>query len=195
MPKITLDNIINELQRACVDKKHNFHYFVFATISSKNQVNQRMVVLRFFNKKDAIIYIHTDFRSPKVEQININPNVSLLFYNSRQKLQLSIKAKAIVHHKNETSKWLWSKSSANSVKGYLGKMPPSVKCDCETNNLEEKYLKNIDSLKTVKYAYENFAVIACHITSIDALLLNRTGHKRKLFELENENWVESYLVP
>lgn len=193
LKNIQLNDIIKTLRRAVFDKKHPFHFPVLGTIN-KDFPALRNVVLRDFQELPPTLFFHTDYRSPKITEIQENNNVSFWFYNPKHRLQLRVKAKASIHSKNKIAKLFWHKCSANSIKNYAGKLPPSIKTAEYINNLPEQFSGNVEKLSDIPEAFENFALVSCEVLSIDALLLGRTKHIRKFFTFENGEWTEEYLV-
>ena len=88
-----LETEFEELNKAIKVAKHDYHTFTFATVDS-NKPQQRTVVLRSFDKRKNEIAFHSDCRSPKLNQIQLNCNVSALFYDKGRKVQLRIIGKA-----------------------------------------------------------------------------------------------------
>lgn len=76
--------IDSEISEAVSDYKNPFHLFCFANLSEESP-NIRTVVLRNFSMSKKIFEFHSDIRSPKINQLSINPNFSALFYNREKK--------------------------------------------------------------------------------------------------------------
>ena len=69
--------------------KHDYHSFVFSTVS-KNSPESRTVILRDFDEHKKAIWFHSDRRSKKILHLEENKNVSALFYDKSRKVQLRI---------------------------------------------------------------------------------------------------------
>ena len=88
-----------ELMRSNVDRKHPFRNCVLATVF-KEKVNQRTVIHRkFYHNNTSLIY--TDSRSKKVKQLEANPISSLLFYDTKKQLQVSVAGLISIHDNDE----------------------------------------------------------------------------------------------
>ena len=81
---LTLQEIDYLLSRGVKDRKSSFHYTMLSTINN-NFPESRTVILRNFNKDMFELNIHSDLRSGKINQIEINSNVSCLFYEMIKK--------------------------------------------------------------------------------------------------------------
>ncbi len=89
------EDIIRNLSRGVKDRKHDFHTPVFSNINNQNSIESRVVVLRDFDVENMILNFHTDFRSPKVEDLAKNENSLFVFYDYKLKVQLRIKTISI----------------------------------------------------------------------------------------------------
>ena len=70
-----------DMTSAVSDYKDPFHLLSLANLSDESP-HIRTVVLRDFSMSKKIFEFHSDIRSPKVEQLGVNPNFSALFYQS-----------------------------------------------------------------------------------------------------------------
>ena len=75
------EDIKRNLSRGVKDRKHDFHTPVFSNINNHNSIESRVVVLRDFDVENMILNFHTDFRSPKVEDLAKNENSLFVFYD------------------------------------------------------------------------------------------------------------------
>ena len=82
------EDIKRNLSRGVKDRKHDFHTPVFSNINNQNSIESRVVVLRDFDVENMILNFHTDFRSPKVEDLAKNENSLFVFYDYKLKVQL-----------------------------------------------------------------------------------------------------------
>ena len=84
-----------QLQRASVDKHHEWRRPILATNSLKSELNRwpeaRTVILRAVNLTQKELTFYTDSRSPKVAQIVANPHATLVFWSKRLNWQLRVK--------------------------------------------------------------------------------------------------------
>ena len=69
---------------------------------------------------------------------------------------------------------------------------PLLHADDDLPNLWK--VPEIDLAQT-EYAYANFAVVACEINRLEYLHLQRSGHRRAVFEFIEEEWKGRWVVP
>ena len=180
------------LKNAVKDRSSEFRTPVFICGNDKD-LDGRVVVLRKADQQNNYIQYHSDIRSSKIEKIQKNPNCSILFYGKDEKIQLRIKVECAVNHDNEISKESWKKTGHISRKCYLVTNGPGTESDKPTSGLDNKF-DNFDFTKEESEAgYKNFCVIRCNIKSIEWLYLAAKGHRRALFDFENNK--KNWLVP
>ena len=152
-----------QLQQAIDHPGSPMRVFALGTVSVNHEPDQRSVVLREIDKDLWLVRIYTDMRSPKVLHLRNNPQVSLLFWDAHQKVQLRAKGLASIIEDPVILKTRWEfvnqGPTANDYKSKLA--PGSVSDEC---------LEYVDQ--------HWFAVIEIKITSYDCLKLSRNGHQR-----------------
>ena len=178
------------LIRAVNDRSSEFRTPVFIC-GDKNNLDGRVVVLRKADEKNLSVQFHSDIRSTKIDAIKKTPNSSLVFYGKKEKIQLRMKIESKLHYNDEITKESWDKTGHISRKCYLVTNGPGTKSDKPTSGLDNKF-DNFDFTKEESEAgYKNFCVIRCKVKSIEWLFLAAKGHRRALFDLENNkmNWL------
>ena len=186
------NKIWNLLINAVKDRSSEFRTPVFICGNNKD-LDGRVVVLRKADQQNNFVQYHSDIRSSKIEKIKNNPNCSILFYGKQEKIQLRLKIECKVHFDDEVTKESWEKTGHISRKCYLVTNGPGTESDKPTSGLDGKF-DNFDYTKEESEAgYKNFCVIRCKIKSIEWLYLAAKGHRRALFDLENNK--KNWLVP
>ena len=189
----TLKHIESELTEQYTDRHHCFHTACVATISDSNP-EQRTVVIRHVDFKNQIIEFHTDIRSGKCNDIQHSNQVSMLFYDIEEKMQLRFLATATIEHKTPAADKRWHTLSLASKRCYLSQAHPGKIIDRPHSHLPSSLQNRSPSMIDSQAGYENFAIISCHFSKLDCLNLDSQGHKRcffqwKNFELVNAEWI------
>ena len=180
------------LANAVTDRSSEFRTPVFICGNNKD-LDGRVVVLRKADQKSNFIQYHSDIRSSKIDKIKKNPNCSILFYGKQEKIQLRLKTECKVQFDDDVTIESWNNTGHISRKCYLVANRPGTKSDTPTSGLDGKF-DNFDYTKEESEAgYKNFCVIRCKIKSIEWLYLAAKGHRRALFDLENNK--KNWLVP
>ena len=170
-----LDQILTDCKHELINgyakRKHPFRYFTLAT-SDSNGIRQRTVVLRKL-QDDFTILFYTDARTPKVQSIQENSNVSALFYHPKKLLQIQITGQARIVEDSNRLKQYWNNIGEHSRKDYITKLVPGSE------------IKNPDH---VGYNPEDhhFCAIEINPTTIEYLQLKRPNHLRPRFHKDEK---------
>ena len=180
------------LSTAVKDRSSEFRTPVFICGNDKD-IDGSVVVLRKADPQNNFIQYHSDIRSSKIETIKQNPSCAILFYGKEEKIQLRVKAECNVHFDDEITKESWEKTGHISRKCYLVTNGPGTKSDKPTSGLDNKFDSFDFTKEESEEGYKNFCVIRCKVKSIEWLYLAAKGHRRALFDLENNK--KNWLVP
>jgi 3-hydroxyisobutyrate dehydrogenase len=195
-----LDHSLTDLEQDCwsrlvmgaVKSRTPFHTPSLATLAN-GEVSLRTVVLRKTLPEERELRFHTDIRSPKWNELLINPSMSALFYDASERIQLRVKGKTVLHHTDDMTAKAWQTTSLSSRKCYLTQFSPSSFTDSSTSGLTEAIEYENFTLEDSEVGYENFGIVSIHVQSIDWLWLNHAGHRRAFFDYEKG--VNSWMVP
>jgi pyridoxamine 5'-phosphate oxidase len=180
------------LTSAVSDRNSEFRTPVFIC-GQDNDLDGRVVVLRKASQQYNFIQYHSDIRSSKIEKIKKNPNCSILFYGKQEKIQLRLKVECTVHFNDEITKESWKKTGHISRKCYLVTNGPGTESVTPTSGLDDKFDNFNYTKEESETGYKNFCVIRCKVKSIEWLYLAAKGHRRAIFDLENNK--KNWLVP
>ena len=184
--------IWNLLASAVSDRNSEFRTPVFIC-GNDNDLDGRVVVLRKASQQNNFIQYHSDIRSSKIEKVKKNPNCSILFYGKQEKIQLRLKAECTVHFNDEITKESWENTGHISRKCYLVTNAPGTESVSPTSGLDDKFDNFNYTKEESETGYKNFCAIRCKVKSIEWLYLAAKGHRRAIFDLENNK--KNWLVP
>ena len=180
------------LENGANERDHDFHIMTFCTIG-KLGVEARSVVLRNFDKEKNIIRFHTDYRSPKLNDIKNNPNTVCLVYSYKLKTQLRIKTLSSIHYEDSIWSTAWDSTGLSSRKCYLTKYDPSCNIDQKDDGLPLELKGKTPSLKQSEDGKRNFCVVDNKILEVDYLYLKSSGHERMKLDFNSKNF--SWMAP
>lgn len=181
---IIITDLFKDLELATLDRKHPFRFCYLATTEVDNVPAQRMVVLRSILPTNEML-IFTDYRTPKVQQIKQQDQVSLLFYHPGRQLQIRFQAIASIHHQDALCLQEWSKLSDHGKNDYQTTLPPAS----NLSNSEHGPIHNPE------LGSNFFSTISLKPINIDVLQLSRAGHQRMVGQFENGEWTGSSVMP
>ena len=178
-----LPQILTQLERSVVDKKHPFRLAYLATTDSNGFPMVRMIVLRDFSASHRILTFFTHHESPKIQQIRHNPNTQVLFYHPKRQQQLRIQGTGKIHFEDAITAEYWPRVPDFRQFEYLGKAPGTV-------------ITDPDTITNPPLTPPLFCVIQVHFSHMDWLQLGRSGHSRVSFNyLETGNWEGTPINP
>lgn len=153
-----------ELQRATVDRHHEWRTPVLATVDPQGAPQARTVVLRGADAHALQLVFFTDSRSPKVAELQANPDAALVFWSRRLQWQLRVGVRAVVQTEGQQVDAAWARVGQSAAAGdYLSAQAPGSVVDAAT---------------TSGTAQHHFAVVTAQVEHWDWLELSRDGHRR-----------------
>ena len=85
------NQIFSLLETGVKDRNSPYHTPTLVTLENNNIPAARTLVLRGVDKETRTLRFHTDQRSKKIEQINLNPSGVIHIYSQQDKLPLRFK--------------------------------------------------------------------------------------------------------
>lgn len=168
------------LEHAVADGSAPARTMALATVGECGGAEARMVVLRGADPNTAQLFFHTDVMSAKVSEISDAPQATLLSWDPVQKLQIRLKCKITVKSGPEVEAH-WRRIPAPSRNAYgVLPHPGSPLMLPEALNINPRS--------------ERFAVMACQVNTIDALIIAETCHSRARFQ-RAEDWTGHWIAP
>lgn len=156
--------IWTELQRATVDRHHEWRTPVLATTGLDGLPQARTVVLRAADPQTSQLVFFTDRRSPKVAELRALPAAAFVFWSKRLNWQLRVGVRTQVHAEGSLVDDAWARVSQSAAAGdYLAPHAPGSALN-----------DPIDQAPTTHH----LAVVTAHIDHMDWLELARAGHRR-----------------
>jgi pyridoxamine 5'-phosphate oxidase len=189
-----LQDCWHRLINGAISAKHPFHCPSIATANG-DLPEIRTVVLRKVLPEERSLIFHTDYRSPKINQIKTNNTIAWLFYDARARIQLRLKTRATIHYHDEIALSRWNDSKLESRKCYLVVTAPSTMAESPSDGLPEDLDRVSLTEESVTPGYDNFAVVRNKVMEIDWLYLNHDGHRRARFLLGDKGVDQHWLIP
>lgn len=176
------------LQNSVSSFKLPFHTGVVATVHEQ-QPEQRTVVLRHADAHQKKLFFHTDMRSPKVDQLQKQPQMSWLFYDKDIRMQLRLKATAVIHLDDEVANNAWEESRLSSRLTYTtSSASGTILSTPELVDLNQKQVEP----ELIDIAWKNFCVVETTVQQMDWAFLHHRGNRRALFQYNSKQfqWIQ-----
>ena len=171
----TLETALSLLERAAIDRKSPLHTPVLSTLGLDNTPQTRIVVLRETNIQQRNLEFHTDTRSTKISEIKASPQVSLLFYDPKKKIQLKVSGTAKLQS-DQARQAAWERLHRGSQAVYQIEPAPSTPL---TNPQKASYSPDIN-----QQGYAHFSAITVTMNTLEWLYLAAAGHRRAWFDFQ-----------
>ena len=172
------------LVEGATNRKSAMHQAVIST-AKDNQAYMRTVVLRRVDAGSKKIYLHTDSRSKKMEDINRNEHLSWLVYDQTLRSQIRLSGRAIVHHLDDLCKEQWAKTGHHSRRYYMTDQPPSTSLDQPSTGLNEALTAFDYSMEESESGFQRFVVVETCIDWMEWYYTHSKGNRRARFTYNN----------
>lgn len=192
LPEIE-SSIWQELTNA-VESRSHWRFPVLAT-THNGEPRARTIVLRSVDLESRNLVFHTDARSPKVDQLNSNADVSLVFYDHDRLVQLAVAGHATLHFDDAVANQQWTATPPSSRRAYLGAFVPGTPTAEPEANLPTEFVGRVPEASELQPARVNFAVIVVDVESIDWLKLDRSSNLRARFSYATEPSSMTWVAP
>ncbi len=150
------------LQKICNDSSNPARVITLANVDSTGLPQARSVILR--EVEPWCLKVYTDRRSPKVTQLQHQPDAQLLIWDAQRRWQLRVTAQTEVLTKGAAVEQLWQQiANTHAAQDYLTPQPPGAPLDAVAPAEAEPQL----------------AILQFNVNAIDWLELRREGHRRQ----------------
>ena len=194
-PDMIYDLIWLNLIKGSRERHHEYHNAVFSSVDLKQNPSIRTVIIRGADKEKKILTFHADIRSTKIKEIKKNKNCMLLFYSKQIKQQLRIKITSKLNYKNDIAKKAWGETHLMSRKCYLSTFSPGSRVNEPSDGIPNELTGIEPDVKISELGFEKFVVVENYIYSLECLNLSSQGHRRLLFNWENNKLNYQWLIP
>tara|TARA_B100001179_G_C18560784_1_gene390490 strand:+ start:577 stop:1164 length:588 start_codon:yes stop_codon:yes gene_type:complete len=177
-------DIEDRLSEAASNRRSPMHTPVVATADA----DARIMVLRNFDRDEWTLRFHTDIRSPKVEMLEDNPAIAVLFYDRDEKIQIRCRGHARIENESPLAISAWEASDTYARRCYLG-APPGEERDEPSSGLPDDVEGKRPTEDELAPARRNFAALIVKIESADWYFLSNDGHRRAIFTNGKGSWV------
>jgi len=159
-----VQRIWTELQRATVDRHHEWRTPVLATICPQGVPQARTVVLRGADANASQLIFFTDSRSHKVTELRAAPAAVFVFWSKRLSWQLRVQVQSQVHIAGARVEEAWARVSQSAAAGdYLAARAPG---------------SALHQAAASEPGPHHLAVVTADVVQMDWLDLAREGHRR-----------------
>ncbi len=189
-----LARIWMQLTKGAQRNDEPFHLGVLATNGPEGP-SLRTIVLRAVFPEQRMLICHTDIRSSKLNEINLDNRIAWLFYDVKGKIQLRLSGEASIHTDDGLAKCRWQGTQLSARRCYLAAHGPGTPIATASTGLPSSLEGRSPTVEESERGWEQFAVIACHVQKMDWLCLNARGHRRANFHWDGHKWRAIWVAP
>lgn len=184
----------NLVFRAAVSRNDAMRTPVMATTDG-NRPHQRTIVLREVAVPAEQLFFFSDIRAPKIQHLKSQPEINLLFWDPRKKVQIEMAGTGFVFSHNTKAAAFWGKLNIAGRSSYASEATPGTPISIDRGYLPDFWSADM-ALEQTNFAYDRFAIIQMQVQHLDVLHLHSKGHQRAQFnKLEDGSWASSWVVP
>lgn len=168
------------LEHGVANRRSAMHQAVIATIQEGIPV-MRTVVLRRAETAAKALYLHTDIRSKKMQELHDNPSLSWLLYDPSMRSQIRLAGNVIIHHQDECAAAHWQKTGHHSRRYYMTGQGPSQEVMAPETGLDERLTAFDYTLEESEKGFDHFVVVESRIHWMEWYFTHSSGNRRASF--------------
>jgi len=194
----------DHVEVATQDASQPWHWPALATVE-QGEPRVRTIVLRAINRAERSLIAQVHGASPKVAQLERQPQAEWLFYDPNLRIQVRARGQTTLHRDDPLANDRWQSLPKAGRKMYQGEFPPSSSrltngqsssnhcqpspfLDARTNDAEK-------GPQDPNRGRDNFCVLETQVDRIDWYDLRPADQIRWLFKWQNSSWQAQPLVP
>ncbi|MDG2286913.1 MAG: pyridoxamine 5'-phosphate oxidase family protein [Alphaproteobacteria bacterium] len=183
------------LEAAAGNRTSPARLLALATVGLDGRARARTVMMREFRTENHVLTIHTDARTPKVEEMRRVPGAECVFWDKSRELQLRLSGHVSVHAGDALARSAWESVDLASRFSYLTDTPPGDDVERPTSG-REGIDGRLPTRQEAAAGWDNFAVLVLTLREIDWVLLDNAGHRRARFTFGDQGLAAAtWLVP
>lgn len=168
--------------------KSPFNFLQLATVGLNGSPQLRTVVLRRCDRTRGELTFVTDVRSPKIRDIEHEPRVSLVGFDSAAMVQMRLSGAAVVVSSDIERRAIWNSLRGRTLVLFEAPLPPGTAVNDEGRPLAE-ILTGPDE------PFDRFALVTVTLSRLEWLDLSSVHHVRCVLNRSGESWIATRLSP
>ncbi|WP_175856666.1 pyridoxamine 5'-phosphate oxidase family protein [Burkholderia anthina] len=189
----TYDRLWSCLESGVSVQRSPFTMLQAATLGLDGAPKVRTIVLRQVSRADRLLSFHTDVRSEKVAELRRDPRIAIVANDLDALVQIRAEGTVAICDDDAQRRAIWQSSRPHTLLLYRAPLRPGT----PVASPEDAHLAASPSpgAAPADDGYQNFCLLHVTVTRIDWLELARTGHRRAVFDLNDEGYEGSWVAP
>jgi hypothetical protein len=190
----TYDRLWSCLESGVGEQRSPFKMLQAATLGLDGAPKVRTIVLRQVSRADRLLAFHTDARSEKVAELRRDPRIAIVANDLDSLVQIRAEGVASICEDEAQRRAIWQSSRPHTLLLYRAPLRPGTPIESP----EEARIatgQRIDTASAADDGYQNFCVLHVRVTRIDWLELARSGHRRAIFDVNDDGYEGRWVAP
>jgi len=187
----TYDRLWSCLESGVDTQRSPFTMMQAATLGLDGAPKVRTIVLRQVSRADRLLAFHTDARSEKVAELRRDPRIAVVANDLDALVQIRAEGVASICDDEAQRRAIWQSSRPHTLLLYRAPLRPGTPIESPE---EARVTPNPGDAATDD-GYRNFCLVHVTVTRIDWLELARAGHRRAIFDVNDDGYEGRWIAP
>ena len=187
----TYDRLWSCLESGVGMQRSPFTMMQAATLGLDGAPKVRTIVLRQVSRADRLLAFHTDARSEKVAELRRDPRIAVVASDLDALVQIRAEGVASICDDEAQRRAIWQSSRPHTLLLYRAPLRPGTPVESP----EEAHATPSPGDAPTDDGYRNFCLVHVTVTRLDWLELARAGHRRAIFDLNDDGYEGRWITP
>ncbi|WAS56693.1 pyridoxamine 5'-phosphate oxidase family protein [Burkholderia ambifaria] len=187
----TYDRLWSCLESGVGTQRSPFTMMQAATLGRDGAPKVRTIVLRQVSRADRLLTFHTDARSEKVAELRRDPRIAVVANDLDALVQIRAEGVASICDDEAQRRAIWQSSRPHTLLLYRAPLRPGTPIESP----EEAPVTPSPGDAPTDDGYRNFCLVHVTVTRIDWLELARAGHRRAIFDVNDDGYEGRWIAP
>ncbi|RQS47252.1 pyridoxamine 5'-phosphate oxidase family protein [Burkholderia sp. Bp8986] len=189
----TYDRLWSCLESGVGAQRSPFTMLQAATLGLDGAPKVRTIVLRQVSRADRLLSFHTDARSEKVAELRRDARIAIVANDLDSLVQIRAEGVASICDDEAQRRAVWQSSRPHTLLLYRAPLRPGT----PIGSPEEAHVAAGATRVTsaTDDGYRNFCLLHVTVTRIDWLELARGGHRRAVFDVNDDGYEGRWVAP
>ncbi|WP_321802711.1 pyridoxamine 5'-phosphate oxidase family protein [Burkholderia sp. BCC1993] len=189
----TYDRLWSCLESGVSAQRSPFTMLQAATLGLDGAPKVRTIVLRQVSRADRLLSFNTDARSQKVAELRRDARIAIVANDLDSLVQIRAEGVASICDDEAQRRAVWQSSRPHTLLLYRAPLRPGT--PIESPDEAHVTAGATTETATTDDGYRNFCLLHVTVTRIDWLELARSGHRRAVFDLNDEGYEGRWVAP
>ncbi|MFP3501611.1 pyridoxamine 5'-phosphate oxidase family protein [Burkholderia sp. SIMBA_062] len=187
----TYDRLWSCLESGVGTQRSPFTMIQAATLGLDGAPKVRTIVLRQVSRADRLLAFHTDARSEKVAELRRDPRIAVVANDLDALVQIRAEGVASICDDEAQRRAIWQSSRPHTLLLYRARLRPGTPIESP----EDAHVTPSPGDAPTDDGYRNFCLVHVAVTRIDWLELARGGHRRAVFDVNDDGYAGGWIAP